>query len=330
MSAPSAAPPEPSLHLVAAPCQTPATDAAIDVRGLVKRFDDFTAVNDVTFAVRPGEIFGFLGPNGAGKSTTIKMLCTLLQPTAGAATVNGSDVVREPDRVRASIGIIFQDYSLDDRITAEENLRFHCMIYHVPRSERRGRIAQALELVDYVFPGMLAMAIIFTALQSAVSVIFDREFGFLKEILVAPIPRPSIAIGKALAGATIATIQGIVIFFFAPLAGVRPGPLALLTAVGVMLLTAFGLTAVGLLFAARMTSFEGFGTINNFIVMPLYFASGAQFPLERAPQWMQTLSRFNPLTYAVDLLRGLLIGVWSFDPRVDLLVLAGFALVALT
>ncbi|HEX5500908.1 MAG TPA: ATP-binding cassette domain-containing protein, partial [Thermomicrobiales bacterium] len=104
--------------------------------------------DDLTFAVRPGEIFGFLGPNGAGKSTTIKMLCTLLQPTSGVATVNGYDVVREPDRVRASIGIIFQDYSLDDRITAEENLRFHCMIYHVPRSDRRARIAQVLELVD--------------------------------------------------------------------------------------------------------------------------------------------------------------------------------------
>ncbi|HEX5500909.1 MAG TPA: ABC transporter permease, partial [Thermomicrobiales bacterium] len=110
-----------------------------------------------------------------------------------------------------------------------------------------------ISYLAYVFPGMLAMAIIFTALQSAVSVIFDREFGFLKEILVAPIPRPSIAIGKALAGATIATIQGCVIFLFAPLAGVRPGPLALLGSVGVMLLTGFGLTAVGLLFAARMT-----------------------------------------------------------------------------
>jgi ABC-2 type transport system permease protein len=182
----------------------------------------------------------------------------------------------------------------------------------------------------YVFPGMLAMAIIFTALQSAVSVIFDREFGFLKEILVAPIPRPSIAIGKALAGATIATIQGCVIFLFAPLAGLRPGPLALLGSIGVMLLAAFGLTSVGLLFAARMTSFEGFGTINNFIVMPLYFGSGAQFPLERAPAWMQTLARFNPLTYAVDLLRGLLVGIWSYDPRLDLLVLAAFGLIAVT
>jgi ABC-2 type transport system permease protein len=167
-------------------------------------------------------------------------------------------------------------------------------------------------------------------LQSAVSVIFDREFGFLKEILVAPIPRPSIAIGKALAGATIATIQGCVIFLFAPLAGLRPGPLALLGSIGVMLLAAFGLTSVGLLFAARMTSFEGFGTINNFIVMPLYFGSGAQFPLERAPAWMQTLARFNPLTYAVDLLRGLLVGIWSYDPRLDLLVLAAFGLIAVT
>ena len=181
----------------------------------------------------------------------------------------------------------------------------------------------------YVFPGMLAMAIIFTSLQSAVGVIFDREFGFLKEILVAPVPRSSIVIGKALAGATIATIQGVIIFLFAPFAGVHPGALALLASVGVMLLTGLGLTAVGLLFAARMTSFEGFGTINNFIVLPLYFTSGAQFPLDRAPQWMQTLARFNPLVYAVDLLRGLLVGLWSFDPRLDLLVLVGFAIVAL-
>jgi ABC-2 type transport system ATP-binding protein len=145
MTAATATPRETSIPLDA-PGAT--ADTAIDVRDLVKRFDDFTAVDHLTFSVRSGEIFGFLGPNGAGKSTTIKMLCTLLQPTSGAATVNGFDVVREPDRVRASIGIIFQDYSLDDRITAEENLRFHCMIYHVPRSERRERIEQVLELVD--------------------------------------------------------------------------------------------------------------------------------------------------------------------------------------
>src|SRR5689334_10241017 len=108
MTAATATPRETSIPLDA-PGAT--ADTAIDVRDLVKRFDDFTAVDHLTFSVRSGEIFGFLGPNGAGKSTTIKMLCTLLQPTSGAATVNGFDVVREPDRVRASIGIIFQDYS---------------------------------------------------------------------------------------------------------------------------------------------------------------------------------------------------------------------------
>ncbi len=120
---------------------------AIAVHDLVRRFDAVTAVDRLSFTVRPGEVFGFLGPNGAGKSTTIKMLCTLLQPSEGSASVNGFDVVREPGQVRASLGIIFQDYSLDDRITAEENLRFHCMIYHVPRRERAARIRSMLEMV---------------------------------------------------------------------------------------------------------------------------------------------------------------------------------------
>ncbi|HEY8292152.1 MAG TPA: ATP-binding cassette domain-containing protein [Thermomicrobiales bacterium] len=127
---------------------TQATPPAIEVRDLVRQFGDFTAVDHLSFSVRPGEVFGFLGPNGAGKSTTIKMLCTLLQPTGGAAFVNGFDVTRDPARVRESIGIIFQDYSLDDRITAEENLRFHSMIYHIPRDERAERIAHMLEMVN--------------------------------------------------------------------------------------------------------------------------------------------------------------------------------------
>jgi len=123
-------------------------DAAIEVNGLERKFGDFVAVDRIQFRVEHGEVFGFLGPNGAGKSTTIKMLCTLLKPTAGAAQVNGFDVATEPGRVRESIGIIFQDYSLDDRITALENLRFHCMIYHVPRRERETRIREMLEMVN--------------------------------------------------------------------------------------------------------------------------------------------------------------------------------------
>ena len=121
---------------------------ALAVHDLVRRFGAVTAVDGLSFAVRTGEVFGFLGPNGAGKSTTIKVLCTLLRPTEGTATVNGFDVVRQPAQVRASLGIIFQDYSLDDRITAEENLRFHCMIYHVPPRERARRIQRMLQMVD--------------------------------------------------------------------------------------------------------------------------------------------------------------------------------------
>src|ERR1051326_4693225 len=116
------------------------------VQKLSRSFGHIEAVKGIDFNVERGEVFGFLGPNGAGKSTTIKMLCTLLRPTQGTAQVNGYDVVRESARVRASLGIIFQDYSLDDRITAEENLRFHCMIYHVPARERAARIAKMLEM----------------------------------------------------------------------------------------------------------------------------------------------------------------------------------------
>ncbi len=120
----------------------------ITVTDLVRRFGDLTAVDGVSFQVKEGEIFGFLGPNGAGKTTTINMLCTILRPTDGHATVGGHDVVRSPMSVRRNIGIIFQDPSLDDKLTARENLDFHARIYGVPSSERAGRIQDVLEMVE--------------------------------------------------------------------------------------------------------------------------------------------------------------------------------------
>ena len=120
----------------------------IQVDHLTKKFDDFTAVNDISFEVREGEIFGFLGPNGAGKSTTIKVLCTLLQPTSGHIRVGGFDVEKESDTVRSMIGIVFQDNSLDSDLTAQENMEFHCMVYHIPRSERKERINRLLDLME--------------------------------------------------------------------------------------------------------------------------------------------------------------------------------------
>lgn len=121
--------------------------AVINVENLSKEFHGFKAVNPINFHVEEGEIFGFLGPNGAGKTTTIRMLCTLLKPSSGRALVCGYDVMKDPKEVRRRIGIIFQDPSLDDRLTADENLNFHCIIYKVPRHTRRERIQSALEIV---------------------------------------------------------------------------------------------------------------------------------------------------------------------------------------
>ncbi len=123
-------------------------DYAVEVSGLVKKYGDFAAVNDISFAVNPGEIFAFLGPNGAGKSTTIKMLTTLLQPTSGRMEINGYDPVTQQDEVRKSFGIVFQDPSLDDELTAYENMEFHGVLYGVAKETREGRIKELLGIVE--------------------------------------------------------------------------------------------------------------------------------------------------------------------------------------
>ena len=144
-----------SIHMVLSPTRDVVAtvadgpgDEAITVRGLVKRYGSVEAVRGIDLHVRRGEIFGFLGPNGAGKSTTISVLCTLLKPTAGTALVAGLDVNANPDGIRARIGLVFQDPSLDIQLSARENLLFHAMAYGVPRAQRKERIAQALVTVD--------------------------------------------------------------------------------------------------------------------------------------------------------------------------------------
>jgi ABC-2 type transport system ATP-binding protein len=120
----------------------------IQVAGLVKKFGEFTAVNDVSFEIKAGEIFAFLGPNGAGKTTTIKILTTLLRPTSGALSIDGLDPARESNAVRQRIGIVFQDPSLDADMTAYENMEMHGVLYHVPKKTRAERIEQLLRLFD--------------------------------------------------------------------------------------------------------------------------------------------------------------------------------------
>lgn len=126
----------------------PDAGAMISVRNLTKTFKALTAVDDVSFDVKRGEIFAFLGPNGAGKSTTIKMLTTLLRPSGGQITLNGHDVLKDPGAVRRSFGIVFQDPSLDDQLTAQENMEIHGVLYGVPRKLRRERIETLLKFVD--------------------------------------------------------------------------------------------------------------------------------------------------------------------------------------
>ncbi len=123
-------------------------DYIIEVDNLVKKFGELIAVDDISFKVSPGEIFGFLGPNGAGKTTTINILCTLLKPTSGRATISGFDVVRQQSQVRQTIGLVFQDPSLDERLSGLQNLRFHAMVYNVPSSIREQRIEEMLLMMQ--------------------------------------------------------------------------------------------------------------------------------------------------------------------------------------
>lgn len=127
---------------------TPDQFNIIEVKNLTKKFDDFTAVSDISFSVKKGERFAFLGPNGAGKSTTIKMLTTLLHPTSGAISINGHDPVHDADAARHSFGIVFQDPSIDEDLTAWENMEFHGVLYNMPKKIRRERIDTLLRFVD--------------------------------------------------------------------------------------------------------------------------------------------------------------------------------------
>ncbi len=180
---------------------------------------------------------------------------------------------------------------------------------------------------QFIFPGIVAMASIFTSIQSAISIIWDREFGFLKEILVAPVPRTAIVIGKALAGTTLSLIQGCIILLLAPLVDVKLRFLNILPLIIAIAIMSFALTGIGIIIAARMTSFQGFGTIMNFVIMPMWFLSGALFPMQNLPWWLNILVHINPLTYGVDLIRRLVLGFSFYSPWFDFAFLVGFSVI---
>jgi ABC-2 type transport system permease protein len=154
-----------------------------------------------------------------------------------------------------------------------------------------------------MFPGVLATSVLFTAVFSAVSIVWDREFGFLREMLVAPVRRGSIMFGKCLGGATVATAQGLLVLVLAPLVDVSYDPVMLLELIGVMFLLAFTLTAFGLVIAARITQIATVMGVMQVLLLPLAFLSGSLYPISRLPGWMAFVVRLNPITYAVHLAR---------------------------
>lgn len=187
-----------------------------------------------------------------------------------------------------------------------------------------------ISYTHYIFPGIIAMNLIFSAMQSTISIIWDREFGFLREILVAPIPRSSIVLGKALSGATIAFIEGLFVLAFAPVIKISIPLVNLALLLPLMFLIGFVCTTLGIMIAARMTSFEGFGVISNFVIMPMFFLSGAMFPVDNLPHWISFVIRINPLTYGVDLLRWNTLGIQTFPLYIDFMFLVLFSFIMLS
>ena len=155
----------------------------------------------------------------------------------------------------------------------------------------------------FVFPGIVAMTVVTTAIFSAISIVWDREFGFLREMLVAPVSRGALVIGKTLGGASVATVQGTIMLALAPLIGVHLTPLLVLEVIGLEMLMASALTAFGVFVASRIQRMEGFQVVMQLVLFPMIFLSGALFPLSGIPAWLAVITRINPITYAVDPLR---------------------------
>lgn len=180
--------------------------------------------------------------------------------------------------------------------------------------------------LEFLAPGIIAMTVLFTSVFSGIELIWDRQFGFLKETLVAPASRLQIMLGRTLGGATVATMQGIIVFFISMIAGFRPVNLLMLpVAFLLMLLIALLFTAIGTAIASLLEDMQGFQMIMNFLVMPLFFLSGALFPLAGLPAAITLIASINPLAYGVDGLRAALVNQAHFGIAMDFAVLGGLA-----
>jgi ABC-2 type transport system permease protein len=200
-------------------------------------------------------------------------------------------------------------------ITSLAQPLLYLLIFGVGLSSAIGRgalggsaVPASFSYIQFMYPGIIGMAVLFTAIFSAMSVVWDREFGFMREILVAPISRSAVALGKALGGATQATIQGLVMLVFAPIIGVHLSVISVIEAIPLLFVLAFSLTCFGVAVSARMRTMQGFQVMMNFLMMPMFFLSGALFPLAGLPAWMTVLTRFDPVAYGIAPVRSAVLG----------------------
>jgi ABC-2 type transport system permease protein len=235
-------------------------------------------------------------------------------------------------------------------ITSLAQPLLYLLIFGVGLSSSLGggvHLPGGVSYLQFMYPGVIAMTVLFSAAFSAMSIIWDRELGFLREILVAPIDRSAVAIGKTLGGATQAMVQGLVMLIFAPLVGVKLTLVGVIELVPLLFVLAFAMTALGVALASRMKSMQGLQGFMQFLIMLLFFLSGSLFPISGLPGWMTVLTRFDPIAYGMAPVRaavldgvalpaGLLerltaitIGDYTVPPLLDVAILLAFAAVFL-
>lgn len=178
-------------------------------------------------------------------------------------------------------------------------------------STRMGLLGPGIDFAKFIFPGIIGMTVLMSAFMAGVSVVWDREYGFLREVLVAPISRVSVALGKALGAATVALLQGMMIMLFAPLIGISLSVWTMLALLPLMFLLAISMGSLGVLLATYIRSIEAFQAVMQMLMFPMVFLSGVFFPLEGLPSWMDVLVKLNPATYGIAPIRHVILGVPS-------------------
>ncbi len=183
-----------------------------------------------------------------------------------------------------------------------------------------------ISYIDFLAPGVVSMVVLFTSTFSGVSIVWDRQFGFLREIMVSPISRTTIALGRTLGGATTAIIQGFLMLAVSYIIGFRPDPIGMVYSFVFMVLIAISFTGLGVAISTLMEDIHGFQLVINFFVFPIFFLSGALFPVKEFPEFIRFFTYFNPLTYGVDGMRWSLIHYSEFNPFIDFLAIGIFSI----